>query len=148
MSGCNEHKDKLLQDYFLDRLTSEEMGEFQYHLLHCEACRDRLKKMRGMAAGWDDADLVLNEWPETNRGTNYSFRIFTRIAVVAGLALLLIGGGYYFMSIPADTGLPIEVNEAPVFHSSDSIAVDSMAVDTFVDSIDVQPASRYTQDEE
>lgn len=46
MDRCSEHKDRQLRDYFLNRLTPEEVEVFQFHLFHCETCRMNLERMR------------------------------------------------------------------------------------------------------
>ena len=49
MDRCGEHKDRQLRDYFLNRLTPEEVEDFQFHLFHCETCRMNLERMRLLA---------------------------------------------------------------------------------------------------
>lgn len=140
MNRCKEQKEGQLRDYFLNRLTPEKIEEFQFHLLQCEACRKQLERMRHLATDLDEANL----FSETNASfSNPFFRLFTRVGMVAGLALLLIGGGYYFLSVSPETDLPIEMNEAPMFYSADSVAVDS----TDVDSIRTQSVKIRVLDE-
>lgn len=124
MKKCKEGKDRLIRDYFLDRLSSVEMEEIQFHLLHCENCRETLRRMRNLAAGYDSARKSV------------AMRFFTRVAVVAGLLLVLGGGGFYFMSHPGEENIPLEVDEPPVLHSGDSIAVDSTAFDIEIKGMD------------
>lgn len=124
---CKEQENNRLRDYFLNRLSAEEMADFQFHLLHCEACRKSLEQMRHLAARWED---TREQVPATEPvpQSYFSFRFFSRVAVVSGLILLLAGGGYYFMSVPRVKNIPVEMNEPPVFHSADSVSADSTAV--------------------
>lgn len=121
MKKCKEGKDRQIRDYFLDRLSPVEMEEVQFHLLHCENCRDTLEQLRNFNAG---CESVCD--PGRKR---VAMRFFTRAAVVAGLLLVLGGGGFYFMSHPGEENIPLEVDEPPVLHSGDSIAVDSTTID-------------------
>lgn len=124
---CKEQENNRLRDYFLNRLSAEEMADFQFHLLHCEACRKSLERMRHLAARWEDTrEQVPLQEPVPQ--SYFSFRFFSRVAVVSGLILLLAGGGYYFMSVPRVKNIPVEMNEPPVFHSADSVSADSTAV--------------------
>lgn len=133
MSACNEHKEELLRDYFLGRLDVEETEVFQFHLIHCAACRNELERMRRLAAGAEE-DFIPAFNVEKPDGKKFRLvpGIFTRVAAVAGLLLLLAGGGYYFTYNAAEPDIPVEMDAPPVFHSGDSIVtdVDSLAVDT------------------
>lgn len=134
MNRCNEHKDKQLRDYFLNRLSPEETETFQFHLLHCETCRIQLERMRRLATGWEEGETASEpdtEQFQAGRKRRFSLNLFSRVAVAAGILLLLAGGGYYWMHIPSEEGYPIEINEPPVFHSADSVAIeaDSTIVD-------------------
>lgn len=124
---CKEQENNRLRDYFLNRLSAEEMADFQFHLLHCEACRNSLERMRHLAARWEDTREQVPRLEPVHQ-SYFSFRFFSRVAVVAGLVLLLAGGGYYFMSVPRVKNIPVEMDEPPVFHSADSVSADSTAV--------------------
>ncbi|MBC8602686.1 zf-HC2 domain-containing protein [Parabacteroides acidifaciens] len=132
MDDCKEHKDKQLQDYFLNRLSPEETASFQFHLLHCEACRIKLERMRRLAN--EEEEVV-------SPARRLDFSLFTRVAAVAGLLVLLAGGGYYFTHIPSDEDLHLEMNEPPVFHSGDSVVMDT-------DSTVVETKEKEEQDAE
>lgn len=124
MNKCNEQQEGRLKDYFLNRLSPQEVEAFQFHLLHCDACRKNLVRMRSLAA-----------YPEEEQeAKRYSltFGLFTRVAVAVGLVLLLAGGGYFFLHTPEEGIIHLEMNEPPVFHSGDSVRqeTDSMQVDS------------------
>lgn len=134
MNRCNEHKDKQLRNYFLNRLSPEETETFQFHLLHCETCRMQLERMRHLSTGWEEGEAASEpdtEQLQSGRKRRFSLNLFSRVAVAAGILLLLVSGGYYWMHIPSEEEYPIEINEPPVFHSADSVAIetDSTIVD-------------------
>lgn len=124
---CKEQENNRLRDYFLNRLSADEMADFQFHLLHCEECRQSLERMRHLAARWEDTREQVPQQEPVHQ-SYFSFRFFSRVAVVAGLVFLLAGGGFYFMSVPRVKNIPVEIDEPPVFHSADSISADSTAV--------------------
>lgn len=109
MNICSEYKERQLRDYFLNRLTPEEVADFQFHLFHCETCRKNLERMRLMA------------YEEKDTTVSFSFSVITRVAAVVGLLVVLAVGGYYFHASSSDDGLPLETNEPPVLHAGDSV---------------------------
>lgn len=128
MDDCKEHKDRQLQDYFLNRLSPEETEAFQFHLLHCEACRIKLERMRRLAheeKKEKEAVSAFDAEKSNAKKRRLTFSLFTRVAAVAGLLVLLAGGGYYFTHIPSDEEFQLEMNEPPVFHSGDSVVTDT-----------------------
>lgn len=142
MGDCKEHKDRQLRDYFLNRLSPEETEIFQFHLLHCEACRIKLERMRRLAHEEETESVSAFDAEKSNaKKHRLTFSVFTRVAAVAGLLVLLAGGGYYFTHIPSDEGLHLEMNEPPVFHSGDSVVMDT-------DSTVVDKKEKEVQDAE
>lgn len=130
MDRCSEHKDRQLRNYFLNRLTPEEVEAFQFHLLHCEACRMNLERMRLMAyRGCEEADAASGAEVKKRRR---AFPFLVRVAATVGLLLVLAGGSYYFLHAPSpDEEFQLEMDEPPMLHSGDSVKmdVDSTAVD-------------------
>lgn len=124
---CKEQENNRLRNYFLNRLSPEEMADFQFHLLHCKACRDTLEQMRHLAARWDETEKQVPAM-EPVRQSYFSFHFLSRVAVTVGVVFLLAGGGYYFLFMPRTKNIPVEMNEPPVFHSADSVSADSVVV--------------------
>jgi hypothetical protein len=138
MNSCKEYTDKQVRDYFLNRMTPEEMEAFQFHLLRCDICQRNLKYMRSLTTGWNEEEQEedMPEVTSTRLDQRFlSLTFFTRVAAVAGLVLLLAGSGYYFMSAPSGKSIPVEMNEPPVYHAADSVIPDSTDVE--MDSIDI-----------
>ncbi len=133
MDKCSEHKDRQLKDYFLNRLAPEEVEVFQFHLFHCQACRMNLERMRLLAQeGGEEVVSAFDAEKSNVKKRRLTFSIFTRVAAVAGLLIVLAGGCYYFLYAPPSDGeLQLETNEPPVLHSGDSIQMeaDSTAVE-------------------
>ncbi len=133
MDRCSEHKDRQLKDYFLNRLAPEEVEAFQFHLFHCQACRMNLERMRLLAQeGGEEVVSAFDAEKSNVKKRRLTFSIFTRVAAVAGLLIVLAGGCYYFLYAPPSDGeLQLETNEPPVLHSGDSIQMeaDSTAVE-------------------
>ena len=133
MDRCSEHKDRQLRDYFLNRLTPEEVEVFQFHLFHCETCRMNLERMRLLVHEGEEEVVSASDAEESNaKKRRLTFSVFTRAAAVAGLLIVLARGCYYFLYAPPSDGeLQLEMNESPILHSGDSIKmeVDSTAVE-------------------
>ncbi len=127
MDSCSEHKDRQLRDYFLNRLTPEEVEAFQFHLFHCETCRMNLERMRLLAHEGEEEDFSASDAEKSNaKKRRLTFPAFTRVAAVAGLLIALAGGCYYFLyTSPSDGEWQLETNEPPVLHSGDSIRMEA-----------------------
>ena len=134
MDRCGEQKDRQLRDYFLNRLTPEEVEDFQFHLFHCETCRMNLERMRLLAHDCrDEATSAFDAEMSNAKERRLTFSAFTRVAAVACIVVALGVGGYYFRISHPDGGLPLEMDEPPVLHSGDSVdsvgaGMDSTAV--------------------
>ena len=86
MDRCSEHKDRQLRDYFLNRLTPEEVEVFQFHLFHCETCRMNLERMRLLVHEGEEEVVSASDAEESNaKKRRLTFSVFTRAAAVAGL---------------------------------------------------------------
>lgn len=143
MDRCEEYTDRQWLSYLLNRVGKEELARMQYHLLTCAACRERLERIRTLAGFLEDMELedaeklVDTEEKETGRQSSFSFklpRFFGKKegrALVAGICLFLLAGGYYyasyFTSRPSGP-IPVEIREQPVYESVDTLrcAPDSM----------------------
>lgn len=132
MDTCDKQKDKLLRDYFMNRLSAEETEAFQFHLFHCQRCQEKLKRMRQLAH--DEEDALSVEAGETKSSESiypWWLAAWMRIAALVGLLFVLAAGGYYYLSTPSEEEWAVEMDEAPVLHSGDSVQMeaDSMHVD-------------------
>ena len=126
MSICSEHKDRQLRDYFLNRLSAEEVEAFQFHLFHCETCRKNLERMRLLAQGGEEERDPASDGVEPNvEKRRLLLPAFTRVAAVACIVLALAAGGIYYHLSRPDDGLQLEMNEPPLLHSGDSIESDA-----------------------
>lgn len=126
MDRCSEHKDRQLWDYFLDRLTPEEVEAFQFHLFHCEACRMNLERMRLLAQEGEEEVVSAFDAEKSNaKKRRLTFSVFTRVVAVACIAVTLAVGSYCFRISHPDDELQLEMNEPPVLHLGDSIGNDA-----------------------
>lgn len=76
MDRCSEHKDRQLRDYFLNRLTPEEVEVFQFHLFHCETCRMNLERMRLLVHEGEE-EVVSASDAEVSNAKKTSFDFFS-----------------------------------------------------------------------
>lgn len=127
MEKCREHKDGQLRDYFLHRLTPEEVEAFQFHLCHCEVCRKNLERMRFLSS-YKEEVFEINKKMSNLEKRHLVLAGFPRVMFAACVILALVIGGYYWGQIQFDEELQLEMNEPPSLQSGDSIGVEQDSV--------------------
>ncbi len=119
MEKCDLPDKQQLRDYFLNRLTPDEAAHMQYHLLHCQACRQELEQMRLLAY-----DLGLKEKEADSEFVDpprrYPLHFLLRVVAMIAVVVLVALGSYYFTTwyMP---GIPVDTNLPPIYQSGDSI---------------------------
>lgn len=125
MDSCEEYTDRQWLSYLLNRVREEELVEMQYHLATCEACRERMNRMRALAGF-----LEGSAEKESGIFSSVTFRqvsIFVkrrRWAIGAAVCLFLSAGGYYYWAaLPFHKSeiVPVEFRKQPVYESADTL---------------------------
>lgn len=125
MDTCEKYTDGQWLSYLLNRVGEEEMVEMQYHLSTCDACRERIERMRAFAGFLEN--------PGEKEPSLFSSKIF-RLAsplvkkrqwmVAAAMSLFLSAGAYYYwVTFPRQKSqmFPVEFREQPVYESVDTL---------------------------
>lgn len=125
MKECTIYSDKMWQDYLLNKLSREELENAQFHLCHCEVCRERLQRMRSLMA--EDTrqvymDVVVRK-PQKS--------IFPVFKVVASVVLLLsVSIGAWLLVPPSSQGeIPATTMPSPEYNTLDTLDVSGDSID-------------------
>ena len=142
MDKCSEHKDLQLRNCFLNRLSPEEVEDFQFHLFHCKTCQMNLERMRLLAYKKEDDFVSAFDTESLNvKKRRLNFSAIFRVAAVIGLFFVILGGCYYFMYKPSEVEFQLEVNDPPAFHLGDSVKME-------LDSVTVKSNEKKKNDVE
>lgn len=128
MKECTIYSDKMWQDYLLNKLSREELENAQFHLCHCEVCRERLQRMRSFMA--EDTrqvymDIVVRKSQKS---------VFPVFKVVASVVLLLsVSIGAWLLVRPSSQGeIPATITPSPEYNTLDSLDVSGDSIDISV----------------
>ena len=117
MDTCKEYKEKDLLAYLQNKMGRRETEDFQFHLIRCEVCQDTLKRMR----------LMIEEERSPVVGIE-RYKQYKWYAAAIGLLVVSSIGGYLFFSIPEGTDHHLDMDKMPVFHTTDSIGINSDSI--------------------
>ncbi len=109
-----------LHCYIYNEMTRDKESVFQYHLMHCKMCRNRVKRLRS-----------LNNIKDSNNRKSFFFKVSSSVAAV--IIVLLISAYFIIDSRNPKIHLP---KSTPEYHLIDSINQDSLEIfihDTIAD---------------
>lgn len=118
MDTCKEYREKDLLAYLKNKMSRRETEDFQFHLIHCKVCQDTLKRMRLMIEEESTPVVIRFE-----RHKPYKW-----YAAAIGLLIVSSIGGYLFFNIPEGTDHHLDMDKMPVFHTTDSIGINSDSI--------------------
>lgn len=118
MKKCKMYNDKMWQDYLLNKLSREELENAQFHLCHCEVCREKIRQMRSLLG--EDKNRVYTDIVKSPQKT-----VFPVFKVVASVVLLLSVsvGGWLLVDSFSDEGSPATITPSPIYNDLDSLEI-------------------------